>query len=86
MPFVRPVTVYEVPPVDVIDPDAKFEAVSQFTRYTSPPCETAFHANVSEPSPTVTEDTSGGIDLGVTLAETVEYELVPAELTAATLK
>jgi hypothetical protein len=77
VPFVRPVTVYEVPPVEVIDPDAKFEAVSQFTRYTSPPCVIAFHVKVNEPSPAVTDETTGGTDLGVTLAETVEYEPVP---------
>jgi hypothetical protein len=46
----------------------------------------AFQVKVSEPSPAVTDETTGGTDLGVTLAETVEYELVPTELTAATLK
>ena len=46
----------------------------------------AFQVKVSEPSPVVTEETTGGTDFGVTLAEAVEYELVPAELTAATLK
>ena len=29
---------------------------------------------------------AGAVTAGVTLAETVEYELVPTELTAATLK
>jgi len=46
----------------------------------------AFQAKVNEPLPAVTDETTGGTDLGVTLSETVEYELVPAELTAATLK
>jgi hypothetical protein len=41
---------------------------------------------VSEASPAVTDETTGGTDLGVTLVETAEYELVPTELTAATLK
>jgi hypothetical protein len=52
----------------------------------SPPCEIAFHVKVREPLPAVTDETTGGTDFGVTPAETVEYELVPAELTAATLK
>ena len=46
----------------------------------------AFHVKVSAALPAVTDETTGGTDLGVTLAETVEYELVPTELTAATLK
>ena len=39
----------------------------------------AFQVKVSEPSPAVTDETTGGTDFGVTLAETVEYELVPEE-------
>jgi hypothetical protein len=46
----------------------------------------AFHVNVSDPLPAVTDETTGGTDFGVTLAETAEYVLVPTELTAATLK
>jgi hypothetical protein len=46
----------------------------------------AFHVKVNEPLPAVTDETTGGTEAGRTPDETVEYELVPAELTAATLK
>jgi hypothetical protein len=46
----------------------------------------AFQVKVSEPLPTVTDETTGGTEAGLTPDDTSEYELVPAELTAATLK
>ena len=46
----------------------------------------AFQAKVNEPFPTVTDEITGGTEAGLTPDDTSEYELVPAKLTAATLK
>lgn len=46
----------------------------------------AFQVKVSEALPAVTDETTGGTEAGLTPDDTLEYELIPAELTAATLK